>query len=272
MKIISHLTNDPYHRLLKVSWPRFISILALIYLVINFLFALLYFAMGTHGLAGIRSQNALDVFIECFFFSVQTFSTIGYGSISPIGLGHNIVVSIQALFGMISIGLMSGMFFSRFSRPTAKVVYSKNALITNYMGKRSLIFRLANSRMNQIMDASISVSILLDTYTPEGGHIYKLTDLPLVRSKTPIFAMSWMIIHEITSDSPFYNMDFADAGKRNLQIVAMAHGHDDIFNQTVHTRHSYSAKDLVFDRQFVDIIERKSNRLFVKIDKISELL
>lgn len=264
-------TLDLYHSSLSISWKRFLFFTFVIYLGINFLFALIYFIHGADGLSGVKNESSALFLIECFFFSVQTFSTIGYGAISPHSLFANIIVSIQALTGLVSVGLMSGLFFARFSRPTSKIIHSKIALLTKYDGKNALVFRIANARYNQIIDAHLSVTILKDHITNEGVQIRRMSDLELVRPKTLVFALSWTVVHIIDEHSPLLNLSIQDLEKLNAEIFVLASGHDETFNQLVFSRFSYTAKDLVIGRQFEDILHRDNGKVRVDIQKISEL-
>jgi len=263
--------SDLYHYFLKMRWIDFILFNAAAYVIVNLCFGSVYFLLGHEGFDGVKSSADFDFFKECFFFSIQTFSTIGYGYISPTGLAQNIVVAIEAFSGLISIGMISGLFFSRFSRPDSKVAFSNIALLTPYLGKPSLLFRLANERGNQIIDAKIQVSFMQDVITPEGNHIYKLTDLSVIRSRTPVFYLSWTVCHHIDENSPLFNLTLDEMIRTKAQILILVIGYDDTFNQTVHARHSYHAHDFVKDRQFVDIIVRTDQGSYVEVDKISKL-
>ncbi|MFN3696809.1 MAG: ion channel [Pseudobdellovibrio sp.] len=263
--------SDLYHHFLKMDWVSFILFNGTAYVVVNLFFGFLYYSLGREGFDGIKGPSDLDFFKECFFFSIQTFSTIGYGYISPIGFLQNVVVAIEAFSGLISIGMISGLFFARFTRPDSKVAFSNVALLTPYLGKPSLLFRLANERGNQIIDAKIQVSFMQDVLNPEGNHIYKLTDLPVIRARTPVFYLSWTVCHHIDQSSPLFNLSLEEMKKSRAQILVLVIGYDDTFNQTVHARYSYHAHDLIKDRQFVDIIVRTDHGSHVDVDKISKL-
>ena len=264
--------EDVYHRTMGLSWFQFFLILTVLYFAINFIFALLYFSIGVDGLTGVRSvsQN-LNFLSECFFFSIQTFSTIGYGSVSPANLLTNTVVSFQALLGLLSVGLMSGLFFSRFSTPTARVAHSEVALITKHENQNVFMFRMANARMNQMIEASVTVMIAIDTTTPEGITLRKLIDLPVLRSKTPAFALSWTVIHVIDDQSPLYKKSILDLENNNAEIFVLVSGHDESFHQLVFSRYSYTANEIVLDRQYKDMLIREGHMLRINIDDISKL-
>ncbi|MCB0369001.1 MAG: hypothetical protein KDD45_05990, partial [Bdellovibrionales bacterium] len=210
-------------------------------------------------------------FQECYFFSVQTFSTIGYGRISPVGLIQNILVALEAFTGMLSIAIMSGLLFTKFSRPISKVKFSYKALITQHRGKRCLIFRMANSRLNQIVEATVSATILISTHTPEGQFLRVQHDLNLVRKRSLFFTLSWVVVHEIDERSPLFNKTIEDLIKEEAEIIISVIGYDETYGQMIHSRYSYIAEEIEFDKQFVDIITRKDGLLSISIDKISDL-
>ena len=266
-----HLWEDLYHRLLSISWPGFFGLLGLSYVVINLFFGLIYFGLGRDGLTGLQSTSPAQFLAECFFFSVQTFSTIGYGHISPASFMVNLIVAVQALMGLLSIGLMSGLFFSRFSRPTSRVRFSKVALITSYMNKTTLMFRMANARFNHIVEASIHVTLAMNTTTPEGIEWRQMQDLALGRNRTALFTLSWTVLHVIDEKSPLANLSLEDLQARKAQLLVSILGFDETFSQDIHARASYGPDAFVFDRQFVDIVRYDSEEVFVDINHISEL-
>ena len=268
--VYSRWYEDISHKLLSASWPQFLLILALGYFSVNLFFGAIYFMMGPEGLAGIKNREGLGFFLECFFFSVQTFSTIGYGQVHPSGILDNVVVSFQALTGLISVGVMSGLFFSRFVRPTSKVKFSEIALITNYLGKRSLIFRLANARFNQIVEAQITANFTYDAVTPEGETLRRWSEIKLVRSRSPLFVLSWLVIHEIDADSPLFNKSIEDLKKMNAEVFVSVTGHDVSFSGTVHARFSYIPDEIVMDKQFADLIQRQNGKIKINLDVISD--
>jgi len=264
--------SDLYHRFMSASHFEFILAIAAIYILINLIFGTVYFLIGPSQLAGLRFQQGLDFFIECFFFSVQTFSTIGYGHISPLGLIDNSIVAVEALTGLLSIAIMSGVFFARFSKATARVAFSNIALITQYQGQRVFMFRMANARMNQIIEAQVSLVLACDLVTAEGHKIRKLIDLNVARQKTPVFALSWTVYHVIDEKSPFYQLNIEELQKMNAEIIVLVSGNDDTFNQLVHSRFSYSVGDIVMDADFEDMLIRdEQGRITVLVDQISSL-
>ena len=263
--------KDMYFDLLSLTWVRFLSYISVGYFFINLIFGLIYFLYGPAGLSGKHVAGTVDFFTECFFFSVQTFSTIGYGGITPISFFTNTIVSIQALVGMLSIGLTSGLFFVRFARPSAKLVFSEQILISNHMGQRSLVFRLANSRINTIINARVHMTVMLDHKTPEGTNLRILKDLKLTRDFNAVFFLNWLVSHEINEDSPLFNLSHADLESMHGEFMVSFSGTDQTFSQSIHTAKMYLSNHILYDRHFEDmlIVERDLTR--VDLDKISKL-
>lgn len=272
-------SHDVYHFMLSLSTAQFLLCLFFAYILINLLFASLYYFLGQSGFAGTISQTSADFFVECFFFSVQTLSTIGYGHVAPVSLLHNLLVTVEALTGMMAIAVITGLIFSRFSRPTARVVFSESILITDFMGKKSLMFRLANARFNQVVEASINLVMVIDTVTPEGISLRQQVDLSLARSRSAIFSFSWTVRHVIDENSPLWQMTAEDMLNKQVQFIVSLQGHDETFAQDIRTRHVYFVKDIVWGRHFVDIVHRQGpidgksggGQVVVDIEKISDL-
>ena len=191
-------SKDVYHSLLAVSWPKFIALQIGLYFFVNFVFAALYLACGEGALAGALGVTLLDRYTDAFFFSVQTLATIGYGKITPEGIPANILVTLEAIIGLFGLALASGLMFSRFSRPTARVVFARKAIIVPHDGVQSFCFRIANERLNQIVEAKIKVVLIRNIVTTEGQRYRDLFDLKLDRDESPMFALSWMVVHAIT--------------------------------------------------------------------------
>lgn len=267
---IKRNVSDLYHSLMSSRWSTLFAITLLSYFSINFVFGLLYFILGPEGLSGLEYKSGWMFFEECYFFSVQTFSTIGYGRISPVGIIHNILVAIEAFTGMLSIAVMSGLLFTKFSRPISKVKFSEVALITKHRGHRCLLFRMANARLNQIVEASVSVSILMSTITPEGQSLRIQHELPLIRNKSLFFSLSWMVAHIIDDKSPLFGKTLEELQSLDAEIIISVLGYDETYGQTIHARYSYIASEIQIDRQFVDMINRIDGKLNISLENISK--
>lgn len=261
--------RDVYHGLITAPWPRFFLGVLLAYLSINLIFGFLFFAAGPDALKGVTASDGVAYFWECFFFSVQTLATIGYGQVSPASWPAHVLVTVEALLGMTSIAMTTGVMFARFSRPTARVVFSRQSIIGDVDGDRLFYFRVANARLNQILEARVRAT-LIRTYTTRSGERYRdLTDLKLVRDSSPIFALTWTVEHAIDESSPLFRQTAESLRETETEILITLTGLDEGLSQTVHTRFSYTADDMVWDRTYTDIVERlPDGKLRVLIDKI----
>lgn len=244
--------RDPYHFLLTITWPRFFALTGFCYIATNALFALLYLA-GGDAIKNARPGS----FLDAFFFSVQTMATIGYGAIYPQTDYANMLVSIEALVGLMGVATATGLMFARFSRPTARVLFSRVAVVAPHNGVPTLMLRVANERRNQILEAQIGLSLLRDEVTQEGQYIRRFYDLKLLRSQTRIFALSWTVMHEIDESSPLYGATPELLAEAETDIVATLTGIDETASQTVHARHYYVTDEILWNMRFVDIFSRK---------------
>ena len=266
---IKRNVSDLYHSLMSSKWSTLFMITLAAYFSINLIFGLLYFILGPEGLSGLEYKSGWMFFEECYFFSVQTFSTIGYGRVSPVGIIHNVLVALEAFTGMLSIAVMSGLLFTKFSKPISKVKFSEVALITQHRGHKCLLFRMANARLNQIVEASVSVSILLSSTTPEGQAMRIQHDLPLMRSKSLFFTLSWMVAHIIDEKSPLFGKTLKELQDVDAEIIISVLGYDETYGQTIHARYSYIANEIIMDKQFVDIVSRVDGKLNIDLNSIS---
>ena len=242
--------SDLYHFLLTESWPTLLAGIVLIFVAINSVFAIIY--MIDRGVENAR----LGSFGDAFFFSVQTMATIGYGKMSPDTIIANIMVSVEALIGLIGLAMVTGLVFAKFSRPTARVRFSRVGIVSNRDGIPSLQFRMANMRANRIVDVSARVVFARQERTLEGEEMRRFYDLKLQRDRNSIFIYSWTAIHPITEESPINGVTKEAMEAASAEIIVSVTGLDETFAQTVHARYSYRARDLLWGRRFVDILER----------------
>lgn len=241
---------DLYHYLLILSWPRFLVGVAALYVVVNLVFA------GLFRLGGDNIHNARPgSFLDAFYLSVQTFGTIGYGYLAPKTDYANLVVAVEGLVGLLSTALVTGLMFARFARPTARVMFSRQAVFTKRDGDRVLQFRIANERGNQIAEAQVMVSLSRNEVTREGESIRRIYDLELVRSKNTLFVFSWTVMHRIDERSPFSRLDGAELERSAATVIVSLTGLDDVLGQTIHARHIYRAADLLDGHRLVDVLE-----------------
>ena len=246
--------RDPYHLLLTLPWSAFLALLGLLYLVSNALFALFYL-VDKNSIANAHPGS----FLDAFFFSVQTMATIGYGTLYPGSTYGNVVVTIEALGGLLGVAMLTGLSFARFSRPTARVLFSRVAVIAPHDGVPTLVLRTANQRRNQVLEAQVRVRLIRDEVTLEGDFMRRIYDLKLLRSQTPVFALSWSLMHPIDEASPLYGATPETLADATTQITVTLTGIDESVSQTIHARHTFAAQDILWNMRFVDIFTRKSD-------------
>jgi len=247
----SHFWRDLYHLFLTVSWPRFLALIALVYIAANALFALAYLA-GGNCLENARPGS----FLDAFFFSVQTVATIGYGIVYPRTLYANVIVTIEVLVGLLGFAIVTGLMFAKFSRPTARVLFSRVAVVAPFNGIATLMFRAANERRNQILEAQMRMNLVRNEVTTEGQSMRRFYDLKLVRSRTSIFSITWTVMHTIDETSPLYGATTDSLVKVEAEIVITFTGIDETVSQAIHARHSFSAQKILWNMRFVDILSR----------------
>jgi len=244
--------RDPYHLLLTLEWFPFLAVIAVGYILANALFAILYLAGGD------CIENARPgSFADAFFFSVQTMASIGYGAMYPRTDYANVLVTVEALAGLTGLSMATGLMFARFSRPTARVLFSRVAVVAPYNGVPTLMFRAANERRNQILEAQMGVSLVRNEITAEGYFMRRFYDLKLVRSQTLIFALTWTVMHQIDESSPLHGVTLESLDETEAEIVVTLTGLDETVSQTIHARHSYIiGSEILWGKSFVDILLR----------------
>ncbi len=266
----AHWARDFYHQAVSASWPLFGAAVLVIYLAINAIFAFGYYLCGRGAFDGAIAPDGWRRWMECFFFSVQTLGTIGYGKISPAAYSSNLLVTLEALVGLLSLAVVTGLVFSRFSRPSARVIFSDVALISPHDGIPSLIFRIANERKSQIVDASLQAHLLRNEQTAEGETYYTFNDLKLERSHSPFFTASWTVVHPIDQHSPLYGKTKEDLVSVDAQIIVSISGIVETFSQPVHARHSYNPDQIAWNHRFVDMLDWEDETLMIHLNRIHE--
>jgi inward rectifier potassium channel len=241
--------QEPYHLMLTLPWSGFIAIISLMYLALNIGFALLYL-LGRDCIVNGKSGS----FEDAFFFSVQTLAGIGYGVLSPKTTYANYIVVIESIASLLVIALLTGLSFARFSRPTAKVLFSKFAVVMPQDNLPTLMLRTANQRRNQILEAHVTLSLSRDEVTSDGHHIRRFYELPVLRSYNPTFSLSWTLMHPINEQSPMYGFSAESLAESQSQIIVSLSGIDETVAQNVHARHTYGANSIILNHQLVDII------------------
>jgi inward rectifier potassium channel len=261
-----------YHWLLTMAWWKFLGFVVALYLGINVVFAILFLLCGDDALTETSVAPIGNLFLRAFFFSVHTFGTIGYGTISPVGTLSNVFVTAESIVSILLQALVTGMFFARFSRPTAQIKFSEKAVIAPYQKGRGLMFRLVNMRASQLIE--VGAQVLLTHFVEENGRVVRRFDLlPLERRKVSFFPLAWTVVHPIDEKSPLYRLTHEDLVKSDAEILVLLTAIEEDFAQTVHARSSYKPKEVVWDTKFVNIYNERMKDEAISIDvrRLSEI-
>jgi inward rectifier potassium channel len=260
---------NPYLMLIDTTWPRFLLIVMAGFLLVNVIFACLYLMIGIQSLKGLESD--MGAFANAFFFSVHTLTTVGYGNVYPEGAWANVISSLEAATGLMVFAIATGLLYGRFSRPSARIVYSKNAIIAPYQDGTSLQFRVTNARTNVLMN--MDAHVLLMTVDSSDGQLRRnFIDLPLERPNVYFFPLTWTIVHPIDSTSPLFGKTRQDLAKLSAELLILIQGFDDTFSQVVHSRYSYRHDEMIWGAKFTPAfkVDPKGD-LVVEVDRIDEL-
>jgi inward rectifier potassium channel len=257
--------QDLYHLWLRTTWPRAILLIAVVYVCVNALFALLYLWVG--GIANSRGD-----FFDSMFFSIETMGTIGYGEMTPATRAAHCVVMLESVTSLLLTALATGLVFSKFSLPMSRLVFSDKVTISPMDGVPTLMFRLGNARSNVIAEAKIHFSLVRTEISKEGVLMYRLQDLTLVRDTTQALARSWTIMHVLDATSPLYGLTPDTMEEREVEFFASVVGTDDTSLQPVHARHRYLGTDVVWGARHVDILsERPDGQLQMDVRKFNDI-
>ncbi len=258
-----------YLKLIDTTWPRFLVVVLAGFLLINMGFATAYMLLGIEHLQGIEPE--MSPFTNAFFFSIHTLTTVGYGNIFPRGAGANLVAAIEAATGLMVFAIATGLLYGRFSKPSARIVFSDHILVAPYQDGASLQFRITNARSNVLLD--LEARVLLMTVDLVDGQLKRdFVDLSLERRHIYFFPLTWTIVHPIDSASPLYGKTAQDLAKASAEILILIQGFDDTFSQVVHARYSYKHDEVVWGAKFVPAFSvDPGGDLVLDVDRIDEL-
>ena len=245
-----------FHELITMPWWKFMLVVLFSYLLLNTLFAGLYLSVGMEEIEGDKGMTDAEHFWDAFFFSAQTLTTVGYGRQNPIGFYANIVSSIECLFGLMSFALMTGLLYSRFSRPVAKLLYSDKIIIAPYQATgNGLMFRIANKNRNQLIECEAELMMSIDVV--ENDKVFRrFFSLNLERKRINSLALSWTIVHPIDEQSPMHEMTTQELIDADAEFIFSFKAFDNTYSQHVHTRYSYKANELERGNKFVSMYGR----------------
>ena len=256
----------PYHTALLMPWPRFLGYLAVGYVGVNLLFAIAYVLCGPGALAD--SNHTMDGYalLRAFFFSVETFATIGYGAVAPVGPAANAVVTVESFIGIVAVAIVTGLVFARFSRPTAQVRFSRHALLAPYGdGSTAFMFRLVNERRTELVQ--LEIRVLYARFVDQGGRrVRRFDELALERQRVVFFPLAWTVVHPIGPDSPLAGLDRAKMNADEGEFLVLLSGIDETSAQVVHARTSYKPDEIIAGATFANLFNPTKADGTVSID------
>jgi inward rectifier potassium channel len=245
---------DMSHRCMTATWPSFIGGAVLVFVIFNAIFASFYW-IGDQPVSNVPGGS----YIDYLYFSIETLSTAGYGDMHPQTHYGHFIAAVELFTGIFSMSLMTGLIFSRFSRPRARLLFANNPVISNHDGNPTLMIRFANERHNVIGNATAKLWLLKNVMTVEGGSTRRFYELPLLRSEHPALALSWTLYHIIDKDSPLYEQSAEDLEAASVSLVVVVSGYDVVAAQTVHARQSYDRANILFGRSYADILDTQAD-------------
>ncbi|HEY6291725.1 MAG TPA: ion channel [Terriglobia bacterium] len=261
-----------YLYMINATWPVFLVWIFAGYFAINFVFALIYSGIGIGHLRGAEAGTALERFLNAFFFSAHTLTTVGYGNIYPEGIPANALATLEALLGLLAFAVATGLVFGRFSRPVARIAFSTKMVIAPYQSGASLQFRIANRRSNNLMELEAQV-LLMTVERSDGTTLRKYSPLELERARVQFLPLAWTIVHPINDTSPLRGKTAQHLAELEAEFLILIKGFDDTFFQTVHVRYSYRHEEIVWGSRFVPTFEVDSQgHMVLDLARLSELV
>ncbi|MCX6188501.1 MAG: ion channel [Bacteroidetes bacterium] len=242
-----------YHLLLNLPWAKFVFLIVAWFTFVNLAFAFVYMWLGAENLQGIDMHSFRNQFLDSFFFSTQTFTTVGYGRISPIGVSANIISSLEALVGLMSFALITGLLYGRFSMPESRLLFSENAVVAPYKEMKAIMFRIANLQKSQLLNVEVSVSVSLFEVV-NGERIRSFYTLNLERNTLLFFPTSWTVVHPIDEKSPFFELNEKEFKASETELLIVFKAFDDKYLQTIHATYSYVLNEIEWGAKFNSIL------------------
>lgn len=260
--------SEIYNKLVTMSWPLFFVWIAIGYFCMALLFAIFYGFSDVENMRGLTSHAAVDQFMELFLYSAQTLSTIGGAGIVPVGLFNNVIFTAESIIALLAAAMITGLLYARFSRPSARMIYSKNALIAPFKNGKALMIRLGNARKDELVEVAAQVHFVkYEEFTTRRTHI----ELPLERQKIPFLPLTWTIVHPIDEKSPFFNMSEASLNEREFDIMVTTIGLDRATGQNVFSAYGYKDLDLIVNAKFLPCSEvDDQGTTLVHLDRIGD--
>lgn len=244
--------SDIYKFLIEIHWIYFVMILLGGFIAMNLLFALIYLLIGIDHISGVNSE--LPDFLNAFFFSSQTFTTVGYGALSPLGMATNFVAMFESFLGLTSFAIATGLLWGRFSRPASKIAFSKNIIITPFENGKAVMFKMVNLRNNVLLNTKVRCIFIIDKGTGDIAYNKAYSELKLETDTVNFFPLTWTLVHKINDDSPINSLSLSGLKQLHAEVIILVETFDETYSQTILQKHSYSAEQWLenvrFERNF----------------------
>lgn len=257
-----------YHSMLALPRWKFFAAIFIFFISVNVLFAIAYYIIGIDHLNGMVANTAEEKFAEAFFFSCQTFTTVGYGRINPVGYSASALASFEALFGLLCFALVTGLLYGRFARPKSYIRFSENALIAPYQGITALMFRIAPYKNTTLLDAEVKINLAMSV-EENGKMINKFFPLTLEFNTVTALTLSWTIVHPITESSPLYKFTPEDFANTKGEVLVFLKAFDDMFSSTVVARTSYTFNEIVVGAKFIPMFKSENSKTILHLNKLN---
>ncbi len=259
-----------FHTMLNIPRWKFLTIVILFYFFVNCLFAGMYYVIGVENLKGVEMTTSIDKFGQAFFFSIQTFTTVGYGHISPNGFLTSFVAAVEALFGLLSFAIATGLFYGRFSKPKAHIIFSENALIAPFQNATALMLRMSPYKNTNLTDAEARLTLGM-SIEEDGKPVNKFYTLDLELDKVNALTLSWTLVHPITESSPLFNLTQKDFENIEGEIIVFVRVFDDMYSTHVVKRTSYTFNEIIYSAKFLPMFSRSydDSKTILQIDKLN---
>lgn len=259
----NHIGFDIYHWLISISWTKFIGLVFLSYIVVNTLFALIYFSLGASRFGGLETMGESSHFMDLFFFSAQTLTTVGYGHVYPVDPFTNTVSAIESMLGLMGFALVTGLLYGRFSKPKADIAYSQEAVIAPYKDVTGFMFRIANRKQNELIEVECKLGVGFNDLQTGRRNFYFLE---LERNSINFLPLTWTIVHPIDDKSPLFGLTEAELRKSDVEFVILVKAINDTYFQSVYSRMSYKAPEIVWNAKFIPVPQISSGKGAVSIN------
>ena len=258
-----------YYAMINLPVWQFIGIIFITFICINLLYTGIYLGIGVDQFTGMIATSGWKMYKELYFFSTETFTTVGYGRVNPVGDAANLVASIEAMSGFLSFALATGLIYGRFARPRAHLAFSDHATIAPFRGKTALMFRFACYKEHHAL-TDVTVRVNLAMLIQEDGHWnYKYYELPLERSKIESLPMNWTVVHPIDEESPLLGLKLEDLQAADVEVYVLVRGFNDVYSNTVQQRTSYTFEEIKLNRRFTPMYRETEHGTILELHKLN---